>query len=111
MFEEELTTLTVGKRASVLSARRVDQDAVISMGLDVLLQVLRSLECLATEVALVRLERDMDADMRCDVITLDGGRAACAPLASQVEVVGAFATDMSLANVVLRIATLVVLME
>jgi hypothetical protein len=81
------------------------------MGLDVLLQILRSLEGLATEVALVRLERDMDANMRRDVITLDSGRAACAPLAGQIEIVGAFATDMSFANVVLRIATLVVLME
>jgi hypothetical protein len=62
-LEGKLTTLAVGERASVLSTRRVDQDAVISMSLDVLLQVLRSLEGLATEVTLVRLERDMDANV------------------------------------------------
>jgi hypothetical protein len=63
ILEGKLTTLAVGERASVLSTRRVDQDAVISMSLDVLLQVLRSLEGLATEVTLVRLERDMDANV------------------------------------------------
>jgi hypothetical protein len=62
-LEGKLTTLAVGERASVLSTRRVDQDAVISMSLDVLLQVLRSLEGRATEVTLVRLERDMDANV------------------------------------------------
>lgn len=44
--------------------------------LDVLLQVLRTLECLSTELTLVRFERDMDSNVRRDVITLDGGGAA-----------------------------------
>jgi hypothetical protein len=76
------------------------------MSLNMLLQILRPLEGFATEVAFVWLERDMNADMRCNVITLDGRRAACAPLTGQIEIVGAFATDMSLANVVLGFATL-----
>jgi hypothetical protein len=67
-----------------------------------LLQILRSLERFATEVAFVRLERDVHANMRCDMITLNSCRAACTPLAGQVKVVGAFATDMSLTNVVLK---------
>lgn len=71
------------------------------MGLDVLLQVLRALEGLATEITLVRLERHMHADMGGDMVALDGGGVASAPLASQVQVVGALATDMTLADVVL----------
>lgn len=71
------------------------------MSLDVLLEILRSLESLATEVALMRLEWDMDADVRCDVIALDGCDAARAPVTSQVEVVCALATDVTLAYVFL----------
>ena len=66
-----------------------------------LLQVLRALEGLPAEVALVRLEGDVDADVRGDVITLDCRGAAVAPLTGQVQIVGAFATDVTLADVVL----------
>ncbi len=75
------------------------------MGLHVLLEILRALEGLATEVALVRLQGDVDADVRSDVVTLDRGRATRAPLAGKVEVVGALATDVALANVILRAAS------
>lgn len=75
---------------------------VVGVGLDVLLQVLGTLEGLAAEVTLVRLERDMDTDMRRDVITLDGSSPAGVPLAGQIEVVGALSAYMSLADVVLR---------
>jgi len=71
---------------------------VIGMGLDMLLQVLRTLERLAAELTLVRLERNMDTDVRGDVISLDRGSSARVPLASQVEVVCALATNMALAN-------------
>jgi hypothetical protein len=66
-----------------------------------LLQILRALERLAAEVTLVWFEWDVDSDVGGDVVALDGGGAACAPLAGQVEVVGALATDVSLADVVL----------
>lgn len=72
------------------------------MSLDVLLEILRSLESLATEIALVGLEWDMDADVRRDVVTLDCRGAAGTPLAGQVEVVCAFATDMAFADVVVE---------
>jgi hypothetical protein len=86
----------------MLEARLWGSDLrVIGMGLDVLLQILRALECLATEVALVWLQGDMDANVGGDVVALDGGGVAVAPLASQVQVVGAFATDMALADVFL----------
>lgn len=51
------------------------------MGFDVLLEILRTLERLSTEVAFVRLERDVDADVRGDVVTFDGGSATITPLA------------------------------
>ena len=75
---------------------------VISMGLDVFFQVLRALERLATELAPVRFERDMDSDVRGDVIALDHGDVAVGPTAGQVEVVGALATDVPFADVFLR---------
>lgn len=66
-----------------------------------LLEILRALECFATEVALVWLQGDVNADMRCDVVALDSCSAACAPLTGQVEVVGALASDVTLAYMVL----------
>lgn len=74
---------------------------VISVSLDMLLQVLRTLEGLATEVALVRLQGDMDTNVRRDVVALDRGGTAGTPLTSQVQVVGALAADMALTHVFL----------
>jgi hypothetical protein len=80
---------------------RSDQDGVIGVGLDMFLEVLGTLEGLAAEITLVRFERDMHSNVRGDVIPLDGGGATAAPLARQVEVVGALATDMAFADVFL----------
>ena len=71
------------------------------MSLHVLLEILRSLESFAAEVAFVRLQRNVDADVRSDVIALDSGGAAVAPLASEIQIVCALATDMALADVIL----------
>jgi hypothetical protein len=71
------------------------------MGLHVLLQILGALESLATEVALVRLQGNVNSNVRRNVITLDSGGAAIAPLAGEVQVVGALAADMALTDVVL----------
>ena len=68
-----------------------------------LLQILRTLECFAAEVTFVRLQRDVHTDMGSDVITLDSGSSAVAPLTSQVQVVGAFSTDMAFTDVVLEV--------
>lgn len=78
-----------------------DQDAVVGMGLNVLLQILRTLEGLSAEVTLVWLEGNVNADVRGDVVALDRCGPARIPLASQVEVVGALPANMSLTNVVL----------
>jgi hypothetical protein len=68
-----------------------------------LLQVLWTLECLSAEVAFVRLEWDVDADVGGDVVAFHGGRAAGTPLAGEVEVVCALAADMAFADVVLAL--------
>jgi hypothetical protein len=68
---------------------------------DVLLQILWSLESLAAEVALVRLERDMDADVRCYVVALHSRSPAVAPLAGKIQIVGALTAHMPFAHMVL----------
>jgi len=73
------------------------------VGLDVLLEILRALESLATEVTLVWLQRHVDADVRGDVISLDSRRAAATPLAGEIEIVCALAANMSLADVVVEL--------
>lgn len=73
------------------------------MCLDMLLQILRALERLSAEVALVRLEWDVNTHVRGDVVALHSGGSARAPLAGEVEVVGGLATDMAFADVFLRV--------
>lgn len=65
------------------------------------LQVLRTLEGLATEVTFVRLQRDMDTDVRGDMVTLDGGGAAGIPPTGQIQVVCALSSDVLLTDMVL----------
>ena len=72
------------------------------MCLDMLLEILRTLECLSTELALMGLQRDMDTDVRGDVIAFDCCGTAATPLAGQIEVICAFSTDVTLANVFLN---------
>ena len=72
------------------------------MSLDVLLEILRTLEGFAAEITLVRLQWDVNAYMRSDMIALHRRRTAVSPLACQVEVVGALTANMTLANMVLR---------
>jgi hypothetical protein len=79
-----------------------DKHRVVGMSLDVLLQILGSLERLAAELALVRLEGYMNTDMRGDVIALDGGGAARVPLARKAQVVCALAANMALADVFIK---------
>lgn len=72
------------------------------MGFDVLFKVLRPLECLAAKFAFMRLQWYMNPDVRGNVITLDSRSSTSAPLACQVQVIGAFATNMSVANMILE---------
>jgi hypothetical protein len=71
------------------------------MGLHMLLQILRALEGLPTEVAFVWFKRDMDTDMGGNVVPLDGCRMTISPLTREVQIIRRFTTDMSLANMFL----------
>lgn len=91
------------KRAiALVGIRTSGSGRIICVGLDMLLQVLGTLERLATEIASMRLQRNVDADVRGDVVAFDDGNLAVGPTTGQVEVIGTLATDMPLANVILR---------
>ena len=71
------------------------------MCLDVLLQILRTFEGLAAKFASMRFERDMDSDVRGDVVAFHDLDATGAPRTLQIEVVGALATNVAFADVIL----------
>jgi hypothetical protein len=71
------------------------------MCLDMLLQILRSLECLLTEFTLVWLEWNVDPNMRGNMISLDCSGPAGPPSARQTQIVSTFASDMNIAQVVI----------
>jgi hypothetical protein len=71
------------------------------MSLHMLLKVLRALERFAAEIAFVRFERNMNSDVRRNVVALDRGGAAGVPLAGQVQVIGALPPNMTFANMIL----------
>jgi hypothetical protein len=85
----------------VLRRRTAHKHRIIGMGLDVLLQILRALERLSAKLALVRLERHVDPNVRSDVVALDGRGAAARPLTREVQVVGALAANMTLTDMIL----------
>ena len=72
------------------------------MRLHVLLEILGTLESFAAEIALVRLQRNVNTDVRSDVVALDRGGATVTPLAGQIQIVGALAPNVTLADVVLE---------
>ena len=79
----------------------LSESRIVSVSLDVLLQILRPLEGLAAEVAPMRLQRYMNADMRRDVVALHNCDATGTPGTSEVKIIGTFTTDVALANVFL----------
>ena len=72
------------------------------MSFNMLLEVLRTLEALATEVALVRFQGYMDANVRGDVVAFDGRSMAISPRTHQVEVVRTLTAHMTIADVFLE---------
>lgn len=78
-------------------------DCVFRMCFDMFLQILGSLESFTTEVTPVGFQRNMDANMRCNVIALDHGDGAIAPGAGEVQVVGTLATNVGIANMILSV--------
>lgn len=91
-----------GVHAVALVGGGSDENRVVGMRLDMLLEILRTLEGLAAEVALVGLQGHVDPDVRGDVIALDGGGPALVPLAGEVQVVGALAANVLLADVIVE---------
>lgn len=73
------------------------------MGFDVFLEILRPLEGLATEIAFVRLERHVNADVRSDMVALDSSSAASTPCAGQIEVISTLPPNVAFAHMVLKI--------
>ena len=67
-----------------------------------LLEILGALEGLAAALALMRLERNVDTNVRGHVIALDGARPARVPLAGEVLVACALAPNMPFTDVLLE---------
>jgi hypothetical protein len=82
---------------------RTKQNRVVGVSLDVLLEILGALESLSAKVALVRLQWHVDTDVRSDVVALNRSGAAVAPLAGQVQVIGALAANVTLTDMVLEL--------
>lgn len=80
---------------------RLHENRVIGVGLDMLLQILGTLEGLSASRALVGFEWNMHSDMRSDMIPLHCGGPAAAPCAGQIQIVGTFPTDMAFTNMLL----------
>jgi hypothetical protein len=87
---------------SSLLVWRSEKDRVVCMSLDMLLQVLGTLEALAAEVTLVWLQRDVNTNVRRDVVALDCGGAAEVPSPGEVQIVGALASNMAFADMLVE---------
>jgi len=77
------------------------QNRIIGMGLDVLLQILGTLEALAAHVAAMWFEGHMDPDVACDVVSLDGLGVAGAPGAGQAEIIRRFPSNVFLTQMII----------
>ena len=66
-----------------------------------LLQILRTFESLATELATMRLQGHMNPDMRSYVIALDDLNRTVRPRALQIEVICTFTPNMFVADMIL----------
>jgi hypothetical protein len=74
---------------------------ILGVRLDVLLEVLRSLEGLAAHFTFMRLQWDMHTNMRRDVITLHRGGIAVTPRTHKIQVVRGLAADVLLTDMIL----------
>lgn len=72
------------------------------MRFNMLLQILWAFECLAAKVAFVGFEWNVNTNVRGNMISLHRGGTATSPLTRQVEIVGALATNMTLADMFLQ---------
>ena len=91
---------SIGTGGSILSGLLLSLLLVL-LGVDalVLLEILRTLEGLATDLARVRLERSVNTKVGGDVVPLGTAHVAAFPLAGEAEVVSALAADVVIAQV------------
>jgi len=80
---------------------RLKQYRVISVRLDMFLEVLGPLEGFATEFASMRLQGNVDTDMRSDMVAFHNGDTATTPRTGEVQIIGTLASDMAFADMVL----------
>ena len=114
MIKKELLTfwlvpsviMSICARTTGGLVRPIHQDSIFGVSLDVLLQILRSLKRLAAKFAPMRFQWHMDSNMRSDMIALDYRYGAIAPGAGQIQVVGALAADVGIADMILQVATM-----
>ena len=66
-----------------------------------LLEILRTLEGLPAKMTSMRLQRNVNTNVRSDMVTFYRDRAASAPCADESEVVGRLATDVMFADMIL----------
>lgn len=91
-----LATIAVG-------ARILEKDGVVSVSLYVLLKILGPLEGFTAELASMRLQGDMNANVRGDMVAFHDSDSAAIPITGKVEVVGTLAPNVALADVILSI--------
>lgn len=72
------------------------------MDLLVLLEVLGAFKTLIADLTRMRLERDMDTEVRGDMVAFGTGRIAVLPKASEREVISRLASDMVVTEVVIQ---------
>jgi len=96
-----------------ISPGALQENGVVSMCLYMLLEILRSLEGLATELASMRLQGDVDTDVRGDVVALYNSDTTVTPGTGQIQVISTLATNMTLTDMVLSgvISSSVVMMR
>lgn len=76
---------------------------IVSMSLDMFLFILWPFESFSTKLAPMRLQGDVNANVRSDMIPLDNFNVAVTPSTDQIQIIGAFATDVDFAYMVLRL--------
>lgn len=67
-----------------------------------LLQILRPLESLSTEITFMWLQRNVDSNMGSDMVALHSGGTALVPATGEIQVVCALASNMLLADMLLE---------
>ena len=73
------------------------------MGFYMLFEILGPLEGFPTKVTFMRLQGHMDTDVRGDMISFDHSGTTPTPVAGEVKIVGALATNMAFADMLLLI--------